>query len=284
MKDNSLYGLKLNRELFLQFVRFIKDKSGLFFDLSKMYFLETKIKKRMSDRGIKDYVTYLNLLKTDFTDREFKELLNEITIHETSFFRINPHFQTFSDFVLPDLAAKKRESSDGYLSFLSAGCSTGEEAYSIAISVFEKMEALSRPVDFNVLGIDISVSAIEEARRGVYKESDLSFVPENILGKYFEKVDDGYRVKDFVREKVIFRYANLYNKEDMSSIGRFDAVFCRYVLIYFDETAKQQVLDNVYSVINPGGFLFVAPSESYNVSDNFARISYKNSVVFMKPL
>ncbi len=284
MKDNNFFGLKLNREFFIKFSRLIKEKSGLFFDLSKMYFLETRIKKRMQERGIRDFVSYYNLLKTDYSDREFKELLNEITIHETSFFRLNPQFQAFSDFVLSELIGKKRDLNQPYLTFLSAGCSTGEEAYSIAISVFEKIRGINKLVDFSVLGVDISVSVIEKARRGVYKERELEGMPEDILAKYFEKVGDNYKVRDFVKEKVLFKYANLYNEEDMSALGRFDTVFCRYVLIYFDEMAKMQVLDNLYSAINPGGYLIVAPSESYNISDRFAKVSYKNSIVFMRPL
>ncbi|BBB33432.1 chemotaxis protein methyltransferase CheR [Thermotomaculum hydrothermale] len=284
MINDRLNDLKLNREIFNIFARLIREKCGLFFDLSKMYFLETKLKKRMAERGITDFITYYNLLKNDYTDREFKELLNEITIHETAFFRINSHFKTFSDYVLPGLVARKNDSGSLYLSFLSAGCSTGEEAYSIALSVFEKMKEFPQKIDFSVVGIDISISAIERARNGIYSENDLNSVPENIIEKYFEKVDNGFKVKDFVKEKVVFRYANLYKKEDIELIGRFDAVFCRYVLIYFDELAKTKLLDNIYSVLNPGGMLFVAPSESYNVPENFARINYKNSIVFEKPL
>ena len=284
MKDNNFFGLKLNREFFLKFSRLIKEKSGLSFDLSKMYFLETKIKKRMQERGIKDFVSYYNLLKTDYSDREFKELLNEITIHETSFFRLNPQFKTFSDFVLPDLIAKKSGLKQPYLTFLSAGCSTGEEAYSIAISVFEKIRGINQPVDFSVLGVDISVAVIEKARKGIYQAKQLEGLNEIMLARYFERAGNNYRVKDFVKEKVVFKYANLYNEDDISALGRFDTVFCRYVLIYFDEMAKVQVLDNLYSAINPGGYLIVAPSESYNISDRFARVSFKNSIVFMRPL
>ncbi len=284
MSDSGLNDLKLNREFFLAFARLIKEKSGLFFDLSKLYFLETRIKKRMAERGIKDFFSYLNLLESDYTDREFMELLNEITVHETSFFRITPHFNAFSDLVLPELIAKKGELSLPFLSFLSAGCSTGEEAYSIAIEVFEKMKFLPYRFDFSVVGVDISFAVIEKAREGLYKKREVSSIPDSILDKYFIEEGDSYRVKDFVREKVVFKYANLHNESDIKSIGSFDVVFCRYVLIYLDEMARKKVVENIFSILNPGGFLFVAPSESYNVSQKFAKISYKDSIVYMKPL
>ncbi len=269
MKGDNLFGLKLNREIFLQFSRLIREKSGVFFDLSKMYFLETRLKRRMWERGISDFISYYDLLKTDYSDREFKELLNEITIHETSFFRIRSQFQTFSDFVLPELIKAKVDSKNPYLSFLSAGCSTGEEAYSIAISVLEKIKFPSMSMDFNVLGIDISIDTIEKARAGLYGENNVSSLSEDVLVRYFERVDGNYKIKDFIKNRVLFKYANIYSDMDMSGIGGFDVVFCRYVLIYFDDSSKRKALANLKKVLNPGGYLFVAPSESYNVPDSF---------------
>ena len=275
--------LKLNREVFGRFSKLIKEKTGIFFDLSKMYFLETRLKKRMKEREIKNFLDYLVLLETDYTDREFKELLNEITVQETSFFRINPHFKTFSTYVMPDLISRKRNSDAGFLSFLSAGCSSGQEAYSIAFSVFESKKPIPPHWDFSVVGVDISTKAIESARAGVYQNSEISRLPERIVARFFEKTEKGFKVKDFVRNKMMFRYANLFKEEDLRVSGQFDVIFCRYVLIYLEENAKKKVIDNLFKILNPGGFLFVAPSESYNVSDRFARVIYGDSVLFQKP-
>jgi len=275
--------LKLNREIFSRFAKLIKEKSGILFDLSKMYFLEVRLKKRMRERGIKNFLDYLILLESDYSDREFKELLNEITVQETSFFRINPHFKTLCDYVMPDLISRKRNSDAGFISFLSAGCSSGQEAYSIAFSVFESKKPFPPHWDFSVLGIDISTKAIEKARLGIYDFSEISRLPDRIVARFFDETEKGFKVKDFVKNKVIFKYANLLREEDLLLSGNFDVIFCRYVLIYLEESARKQVIDNLFKILNPGGFLFVAPSESYNVSDRFARVIYGDSVLFQKP-
>ncbi len=275
-------GLKLNRELFNRFAKMIKEKTGIFFDVSKMYFLETKLKKRMKIMGVNDFLSYLMLLESDLLDQEFGKLIDEIVTNETSFFRISSQFRAFEEYVIPDLLERKRNIQSRSLSFLSAGCSTGEETYSIAISVFECLRRFAPDFDFNVVGIDISEKAIKFANNGMYPQLN-GFIDDERFDRYFWKQKEAFFVNDILKRRVFFKRGNLIERSEILSSGFFDAIFCRYVLIYLDENAKKRVLENLFSVLQPGGFLFVAPSECYNVPDSFARILYKNAIIFRKP-
>ena len=283
MNRDEIHDLKLNRQLFLKYADFIKNKSGLFFDLSKMYFLETRLKKRMKERNIKDFVSYFHLLQTDYTNSEFRQLLNEITIHETSFFRIHTQFEALKDLVIPELILKPSSGHQNYLTFLSGGCSTGEEAYSIAMSFLEKAKKIGKVPDFSVLGIDLSEDAIEKARTSIYPEEKVKALSPQRVEAFFEKYKGNYRVKQFIRDRVMFKYGNIVNAETIP-LKSFNVIFCRYVLIYLGEEAKKKVIKNIYSMLKPGGYLFVAPSESYNIGFEFERVDYKGITIFKKPL
>ncbi len=280
--DDS-YESRLNKDLFLKFNRLINSKTGIVFDLSKVNFLERKLGRRMEQLGIKSFLKYYFLLVSDLEEREWKNLYSEITVQETAFFRINPHFYALEEYVIPEIIKNFRWKKHKHLSVLSAGCSTGEEVYSVIFSVF-KEKTLLFDWDITVCGVDLSEKAIRKAREGFYDEREVKDLPEHVISKFFEKRDGGFEVKPFFKNMAAFSSGNLLKAEDLRSFGFFDVVFCRYVLIYLDEKSKQKVLENIFKVMNPGGFLFVAPSEVYNVPSKFEKIVYKDTMFFRKPV
>ncbi len=256
--------------------------AGIYFGDEALPILERRLKERISALGLSRFAEYYQFLKfSSGATPELDEAVDLLTTNETYFFREDYQLRAFKSEVLPILASDA--ASRRRLSIWSAGCSTGEEVYTIAILIAES--GLFNGWDVRVYGSDISRRCVAAARRGIYGASAFRAVGPEVKRAYFTDRADGSHVIDRVRQNCHFGHLNLMDTERVRVVGRVDAVFCRNVLIYFDQRSRKKVIDMFYERLIPGGFLFLGHSESLlNVSTAFELVHLSEDLVYRKPL
>ena len=204
-----------------------------------------------------------------------------MTINETSFFRNMPQFELLRLQVLPELVARKGQDALRGLRVWSAGCSTGAEPYTIAIIVLELLEKWPR-WEFKLFASDLSLSVLKQARQGRYEADKLrDSVPPELLRKYFDLAGEEYQIKEHVRRRVSFDYHNLKHE---NGLDHLDIIFCRNVMIYFDDEERKRVIDKFHRSLNPGGYLFLGHSESLQGVDvRFEFVFADKGTAYKKP-
>ena len=259
--------------------------SGLYFSSDAQYLLEKRLGRRLQEQQFKSFREYYQFLKFNRKrDQELEEIMDILTTNETYFFRESYQLQAFSDEILPELIKKARTSAvqRPRLRIWSAGCSTGEEPYTIAMLLLEQAELAHWQIE--VVGTDISQRVLQQARRGVYAQASFRMTDEYYLRKYFTRQDDGQRINDQVRQLVSISHLNLQDQARMAMLGAFDIIFCRNVLIYFDIAAKKRVVEAFYNSLRPEGYLLLGHSESLmNVTTLYTLRHFKNDMVYQKP-
>jgi len=228
-------------------------ESGITFTPTNRSILESRLKERLREKGVTDVFAYFNAIKAD--KEELKHFLDSITTNLTRFFRNQAHFDALEKHVIPELMNKIKK-IPGTIKIWSAGCSTGEEPYTISMLL---SEILPKSWNFEILASDISLKCLMTAKEGFYPETRIVGIPDNYLIKYFDKVDGGYKAKPEIHSKIKFDYHNLKND---SGQRNFDIVFCRNVIIYFDEVAQTAVINRFWDAMASKSFLFIGHSES----------------------
>lgn len=280
MEFNATKELELSLEEFTMFRDFIHEKCGIFFAENKMYLVKNRLIKRMTDLGLKSYRDYYYHVKYDTSMKEFNSLMNQITTNETSFFRNEPQLLSFSDEVLPLLIEEKKTKKT--LKIWSAGCSTGEEPYTLSIMLLEKLKGLSG-WKLEIVANDISEQVLQNARHGEYSGITLRNVKPTILNSYFNKVGENYQVKPEVKALVNFSHLNLNDPRKIPMNSNFDVIFCRNVMIYFSSEIKKQLVRSFFNVLNPGGYFYIGHSETlHGISKAFKLKYFKNALVYSK--
>ncbi|HEX9298216.1 MAG TPA: protein-glutamate O-methyltransferase CheR [Polyangiaceae bacterium] len=256
--------------------------SGIYFGDDALPMLERRLKDRVSLLGLKTFGEYYQFLKfSNKSSSELDEAIELLTTNETYFFREDYQLRAFRDEVLPRLAADC--ASRRRLSVWSAGCSTGEEVYTLGILIVES--GLFNGWDVRIYGSDISKRCVATARRGIYGASAFRAVGLDVKRTYFVDKADGAHVVDRVRQICHFGHLNLMDTDRVRVVGRVDAVFCRNVLIYFDPRSRKRVIDMFYERLVPGGFLFLGHSESLlNITTAFELVHLSEDLVYRKPL
>ncbi len=248
----------LDRKTFEQFRDLIYEKSGIALGAQKEALLTARIGKRMRALGLVDYRDYLNYVLNDATGEEIVQLLDAISTNVTSFFREADHF-TFLSQVLQKWANQGQRK----FRFWSAASSTGEEPYTIVMTVAESIDLST--YDFRLLATDISTRVLQKAVQGEYDAEKVQSVPQELLTKYFEKLKGQkgtvYRVRQEYRSLVTFRRLNL-SVTPFPMKGPLDVVFCRNVMIYFDNEVRKRLLAEIYRLLRTGGYLMVGHAES----------------------
>lgn len=245
---------------FLQIKQIVYEAAGLAISERGRTILSNRVRKRLKSLGLETYRQYLTRLNSDPDGSELTALLDAVCSKETSFYRTPSHFEWFAGEFLAQLPRRDKETkpgeTSGDLTIWSAACSSGEEAYSLAIILLYHEARLSH---FNVklYATDLSTSVIDYAKEGIYSPKDVSKL-DVAVQRYFEPYDSVLRVKERVRRRVDFSVHNLMQPAPFQNV---DCLFLRNVLIYFDKKSKETVLGHVVSAIRPGGFLVVGPSE-----------------------
>jgi chemotaxis protein methyltransferase CheR len=271
-------GLVLSAADFTRLAEYIYQKTGIRFEAGKQYYVAKRVEKRMQELGFESFSRYFNHLRFQPAGRELEFLVNALTVNETYFFREYGQLKCFAEEVVPLLA---RNLCGGTLKVWSAGCSTGEEPYTLAIILLEMLADTG--VGFEVHGTDINTSVLEAAGRAAYGERAVKDVPADYLRKYFRFDGGGYWVVPDVKKHVRLCRLNLKDEESMEKMRGFHAIFCRNVLIYFDERSRREVALCFYRSLEPGGFIFLGHSESMSrVTTVFKLRRFKEAIIYQK--
>jgi chemotaxis protein methyltransferase CheR len=276
--------IPLPDDVFRLLREFIHGYCGIYFDDGSKFLLERRLTRRLEQRQLRSFEEYYHFLRYDRKrEEELSVLVDNLTTNETYFFRESPQLRAFSEEILPEL--RETLADRKVLRIWSAGCSTGEEPYTIAILLFESGDWW-RDWQVEILGSDINQRVLHTARKGVYKKSAHRVTSPEMLAKYFIEEEKGnYRIVDRVRELVSFSCLNLLDPYKTSLISNMDVIFCRNVIIYFDKEAKKKVIESFYEKLREGGYLLLGHSESLiNISNAFALRTLKNDMVYEKPV
>ena len=256
-------------------------EAGLSFGEDPTATLERKLRDRLPALGVRSFSAYTEYLASEQGRKELEEVVELVTVHETYFFRESYQLEAFREHLLPKL--KARNESSRRLTFWSAGCANGEEAYTLAI--LGKGSGLLTGWDLRVLGSDLSKRCIAAARKAVYGNASFRVTPPEIRRAYFYEVEEGYTPVQEIREMCTFGQMNLLHEERTAVVGQADAIFCRNVLIYLSPESRRRVLDVLYERLTPGGYLMLGHSESLlNEQTAFVPIHLREDVVYRKPL
>ncbi len=243
---------------------YIYKKSGIYIADNKKYLIENRLSGILREKGLESFEAYLELIRSGAGGNELNRLFDAITTNETYFFREAEQFHVLFDEILPKLMQKKIAKN---IRIWSAACSTGEEPYTISIILMEKM---LNPGQFEICASDISEGVLNSAKRAVYNSYSVRNIPGTYLEKYFSNSQQSYALKPLVKNTVRFMSINLVEDKKLRAFRGMDIIFCRNVLIYFDNRAKQKAVSNIYNSLNPGGYLFIGSSESlHNVTRAF---------------
>jgi len=255
--------------------------AGMLFEEKKFYFIEKRIQKRMQATNSSSAKEYYRLLKLGAGD-EMSQLLEELTTNETYFYRNLPQLESFAEEALMLIVEEKRQRGDFKLRFWSAACSSGEEPYTLVMLAKEKLPDFNK-WQIEVVATDLDTKILAKAKAGSYDKRSVKDVPPAVLSRYFDKEGDRHVVKADVKRHVKFQQLNLMERTGMRRMQGFDCVFCRNVLIYFDDNAKKRVVASIYDALQPGGFIFLGHSESVGkLSAAFKLVKFKKSLSYRK--
>ena len=229
----------------------------------KQKLIETRLSTLVTQKGFDDFATYIDHILSDKTGKELSLLVTKLTTNFTYFMREDQHFKFMQSVALPEILPRIR---DNNLCIWSAGCSSGEEPYSIVMSLDDYLGAGKRNLDSRVLATDISEKVLKAARAGVYSPDRMNKIPAPWQKKYFTPMEgNSFQVNSAVQKEVIFRNFNLMEKS-FSFKKKFHIVFCRNVMIYFDAQTREALARRFYECIQPGGYLFIGMSETLSSS------------------
>jgi len=282
MDNSDALKKDLSPEEFQLFRDWIHRHSGIYLEDSKVDSLRISLVTRATRYGFTDYGDYFDVLESD--DEEFKELMNLVTINETSFFRFPAQFSAFRDHVIPEIMASRSENLPKRFRVWSAGCSTGEEPYTVGMTLLDSA-LVSAGYTCEVVGTDVSTQALERARSGVYPARSVATLQQQVIQRWFEPVKEGHRPIKPVRSLCGFHFHNLIKEPyPLAFKSGWDVIFCRNVTIYFKLESTRRVVRNFYDALNPGGYLFIGHSETLtSISDQFEAVEAGGVFLYRKP-
>ena len=256
----------------------IEERTGIHFDESRERFFSTRVREHLHAKGLARGTDLLRAMRK--SNVEYEALLERLLTQETSFFRYPAVYETLEKRVLPELHVKKFWKNPRTLRVWSAGCSTGEEPYSIAITIADALN-FADAWNVEILATDVSRQALKQAERAVYAGRSIASVKEAQLGAHFTQLEDGYEVKPRLRKMVTLAQMNLASAV---YVGRMDLIFCMNVLIYFSEERRRALVQRFYDSLEPGGYLFLGHSESISkMPVKFQAIVLNDCILYRKP-
>ena len=262
---------------------FIAEVFGLVLDENKESFLNHKLLPRLEELRLATFTDYYAYLKfAPRSNEELKRLISLITNNETYFFREESQLRVLSEVVLPALKDKKQKSGNRKLRIVSAGCSSGEEVYTLAMIVLESGSFLW-DWDVQITGVDIDAQIIARARNGVYSGRAFQATPDHYLDRYFRKCEEGLKVKEVLTKATNFTEGNLLQLDQIIRDREVDVVFCRNVLIYFDDESMKRGVNGFANVLGPEGYLFLGHSESLSrITTGFVPQRFPGAIIYKK--
>ncbi len=275
--------MNISSEEYKELTELVHKRSGLFFEENKLYFLERRLENRMSVTNCETVKDYLRLIKYDIRGTELDAFVDSLTTNETYFYRELPQLMSFIQGTLPIIMEEKKKLGSRNLKIWSAACSRGCEPYTIAMLLKEHVPDIDS-WHVQIIGTDISNTVLRDCRQAVYSERYLKDVPPLVRMKYFTKTEDNdWSLNKEIKNMVQFSHLNLVDRIKMRTMAGYDFIFCRNVLIYFDEPSSKQVVSMFHDSLNKGGFIFLGHSESVaRLSAAFQIVRLNNSLVYQK--
>jgi chemotaxis protein methyltransferase CheR len=268
---------------FRMFSELLRSHCGLHFEESSRFLLEKRVGRRVLELGLGSFAAYHFELRRAGGDEELAQLIDILTTNETYFFRERSQLQALVGEIIPQLLLQRKAGSSRPISIWSAGCSSGEEPYSVIALAMEA--GLEPGRDLRVYASDISRPVLTRSRRGVYREASFRETPPELRARYFVEKDGHTRICDEVKKHVDFIHLNLLDASKIALLGTMDVVLCRNVIIYFDGETKRQVIQTFYDRLRPGGYLLLGHSESLiNVSSAFELAHLERDLVYRRPV
>jgi len=273
-------GPGITTEDFLKFKEFFYRRTGISFEPSKRYFVDKRLIERIEITRTGTFRGYFTLLRFQASGEELQQLTNLMTVNETYFLREEYQFRCLVDSILPEIVRHRRGS--GAIRVWCIPSSSGEEPYSIAMYLLEHWSGI-REWDVEIISSDIDTGILRRARAGRYSARSVQNVPVRWMEKYFKPVSDEYQLSDDIRDAVEFTRVNLAEPSDTLAYRNFDVVFCRNLLIYFDDISRQTAAETFYEALNPGGFICLGHSESMSrISSLFKVRKFPEAIVYQK--
>ena len=273
-------GPTITIEDFLKFREFFYRRTGISFEASKRYFVDKRLVERIEATGTANFRSYFTMLRFQASGEELQQLTNLMTVNETYFLREEYQFKCLVDSILPEIV-RNRNGADA-IRIWCIPSSSGEEPYSIAMCLLERWAGITE-WDVEIVSSDIDTSILRRARAGRYSARSVQNVPARWLEKYFKGVGDEYQLSDDLRHAVEFTRVNLSEAADTLVYRNFDVIFCRNLLIYFDDVSRTTAAETFYEAMNPGGFICLGHSESMSrISSLFKVRKFPDAIVYQK--
>jgi chemotaxis protein methyltransferase CheR len=271
----------ISEEEFSRLCDFLYRRTGMVFTESKRYYVERRIVDRMAATSATSFASYFARLRGDLGG-EVEQFINAFTVNETYFYREDHQLRCLSRNLLDERLANRRRAET--LRIWSIPCSTGEEPYSIAMWLLENWAAVDAH-DIEIVGSDIDTRALEVAAEGIFSKRQLMRLSPDLVGKYFTELDnERWRILDDIRGSVRFTPVNLMDPAQTRPHGQFDVIFCRNVLIYFDDASRRLAAENLYETLSPGGFICLGHTESMSrISPLFEVRRFEDAIVYQRP-
>ena len=265
---------------FEKFREYFYRKTGISFEPSKRYFVDKRLAERVEATGNANFRGYFTMLRFQASGEELQALTNLMTVNETYFLREEYQFQCMVDSLLPELVSRKADKSP--LRIWCIPSSSGEEPYSVALYLTERWAGINQ-WDVEIISSDIDTGILQKARAGRYSARSVQHVPAPWLKKYFSRVDNEYQLCDDLRQAVEFTRVNLSEPADTRAYRNFDIIFCRNLLIYYDDVSRKAAAETFFDALKPGGFICLGHSESMSrISSLFKARKFADSVVYQK--
>lgn len=257
-------------------------KSGIHFQDQKKYVLESRLSRRLEELGLNSYDQYILFLTAGpYQTEEFQEMFNRITINETSFFRNEPQLNVFEQQILPDLLQKRNDKK--ILRVWSSACSSGDEPYTLAIQIHRTLGVRLADWRIEILGTDISENALAIARSGRYTHYNVRSLSDDLINRYFKRVESFYQIDPTIQSMVRFEKLNLKDGLAAKRFGVWDVIFCRNVLIYFDDEMKTHCAKLFHDQLQDDGTLFIGHSETLrNIPVDFKQMEIPQGFTYQK--
>jgi len=272
----------ISDEDFLKFREFFYRRTGISFESSKRYFVDKRLVERIEVTGTGTFRGYFTLLRFQASGEELQQLTNLMTVNETYFLREEYQFRCLVDSILPEIV--RHRTSAAPIRIWCIPSSSGEEPYSVAMYLLEHWRGINE-WNVEIISSDIDTSILRRARAGRYSARSVQNIPATWLQKYFKRVGDEYQLGNDIREAVEFTRVNLSAPADTVAYRNFDVVFCRNLLIYFDDISRQTAAETFYEALNPGGFICLGHSESMSrISSLFKVRKFPEAIVYQKGL
>lgn len=266
---------------FIKFREFFYRRTGIHFEDSKRYFVDKRVVDRMAATDSTTFNSWFSVLRSEPSGAEMQALINVMTVNETYFLREDYQFSALVGSVLPEVIARKRDTKP--IRIWCMPSSSGEEAYSVAMVLLERWPGL-QDWDVEIISSDIDTDILTKARIGHYHSRSVQHLPQSWLRKYFERQGDGWQINDILRGAVEFTRCNLCLPQETARYRDFDIIFCRNLLIYFDDASRRVAAEALYEALNPGGYVMLGHSESMSrISSLFRVRRFPDALAYQKP-